>query len=132
MSQNRRFHAGFKELKNALKETLSPRWAKNFRNEGGPDSWIEQLIKMGARGYRPETAKEMETLWGVRHLIVHSRGVATPQFVDRHPEIGVKVGENILIRQNQIIAWIKVVYHFVDVTDFYFVQRYGLGTVSTT
>jgi hypothetical protein len=89
------------ELKQELREKLPPRWARNFRDDGGPDSRIEQLTKMGARGYRPETAKEMETLWGVRHLIVHSRGVATPEFVDRHPEIGVKVGENILIRQNQ-------------------------------
>ena len=87
---------------------------------------------MGARGYRPETAKEMETLWGVRHLLVHSVGVATPEFVRRHPEIGVKVGESILIRSDQLSAWIRVAYHFVDVTDFYFVQRYGPGTVSTT
>jgi hypothetical protein len=73
----------------------------------------------------------METLWGVRHLIVHSAGVATPAFVHRHPEIGATVGESILIRSGQISAWVDVIYHFVDVTDFYFVQRYGPGTGST-
>ena len=134
MSQNRRFHAGFKELKEELKEKLPPRWASHFLDdhERGPDSWIKKLTKMGARGYRPETANEMEILWRVRHLIVHSRGVATPQFVRRHPEIGAKVGESILIRSAHLTAWITVVYHFVDVTDFYFVQRYRPGTVSTT
>jgi hypothetical protein len=120
------------ELKDGLKEVLSPQWAKNFMNDGGPAKWINKLTKMGARGYTPETAKEMETLWEVRHLIVHSSGVATPEFVRRHPEIDAKVGERILIPTKQIFAWIEVVFHFVDVTDSYFVQRYRLGTVSTT
>ena len=122
------------ELREELKEKLPPRWARNFLDdhERGPDSWIKKLTKMGARGYRPGTANEMETLWRVRHLIVHSRGVATPEFVRRHPEIGAKVGESILIRSAHLTAWITVVYHFVEVTDFYFVQRYGPGTVSNT
>jgi len=115
-----------------LTEELQSRWARKFVDDGGPDRWIKRLTKMGARGYRPETANEMETLWGVRHLIVHSRGVATPDFVRRHPEIGGKVGESILIRSAQLFAWMPVVSHFVDVTDFYFVQRYGQGTGSTT
>lgn len=116
-----------------LKEKLPPRWAGKFLDDHrGPDSWIKKLTKMGARGYRPETAKQMETLWGVRHLLVHSAGVATAEFVRRHPEIGAKIGERSLIRSDQLSAWFSVVPHFVDVTDFYFVQRYGLGTVSTT
>jgi hypothetical protein len=117
----------------ALAQELRSEWARNFvDNKGGPTRWIKRLHSMGARGYHPETAKKMETLWGVRHLIVHSSGLATPDFVRLHPEIGVKVGENIIIRPNQIIAWSKVVYDFVDVTDSYFVQRYRLGTPSTT
>ena len=115
-----------------LTEELQSRWARNFVDDGGPDRWIKRLTKMGARGYRPKTANEMETLWGVRHLIVHSRGLATPEFVRRHAEIGAKVGESILIRSAQLTAWITVVDHFVDVTDFYFVQRYGQGTLSNT
>ena len=129
--------ASYAEVKRAqfleeLTEELQSRWARNFVDDGGPDRWIKRLTKMGARGYGPETADEMETLWGVRHLLVHSVGVGTPDFVRRHPEIGIKVGESILIRSNQLTAWIKVAYHFVDVTDFYFMQRYGPGIVSTT
>jgi hypothetical protein len=115
-----------------LTEELQSRWARKFVDDGSPNCWIKRLTGMGARGYRPEAASQMETLWGVRHLIVHSAGVATPEFVRRHPEIGLKVGESILIRSDQIIAWADVIDHFVDVTDFYFVQRYGQGTGSTT
>jgi hypothetical protein len=115
-----------------LTKELRSQWARNFVDRGGPTRWIERLAKMGAREYRPETAKEMETLWGVRHVIIHSAGVVTPDFVRLHPDFGAKVGEKILIRSNQLIAWFKIVYHFVDVTDFYFVQRYAPGKVSTT
>jgi len=114
-----------------LKKILPSRWSKTFLRDGGPDRWIKKLTKMGAREYGPETAMKMEALWGVRHLIIHSRGVATPEFVHRHPEIGAKIDANILIRNYQLLDWIKVVYHFVDVTDYYFVQRYA-GTVSLT
>jgi len=114
-----------------LTEELQSRWARKFVDDGGPDGWIKRLTKMGAREYRSEAASQMETLWGVRHVIVHSAGVATPDFVRRHPEIGAKVGESILIRSHQILPWVDVIYHFVDVTDFYFVQRYGQGTGST-
>ncbi len=115
-----------------LTEELQSRWARKFVDDGGPVGWIKRLTKMGAREYRSEAASQMETLWGVRHVIVHSAGVATPDFVRRYPEIGAKVGESILIRSDKILAWVDVTYHFVDVTDFYFVQRYGQGTGSTT
>ena len=115
-----------------LTAELRSRWARKFVDDGGPERWIERLTKMGAREYRSQAANEMENLWGVRHLIVHSAGVATPDFVYRHPEISPKVFESILIRSDQISAWVDVIYHFVDITDFYFVQRYGPGTVSTT
>jgi hypothetical protein len=36
------------ELKDRLKEIFSRRWAKNFVNDGGPDTWIKKLTKMGA------------------------------------------------------------------------------------
>jgi hypothetical protein len=46
------------------------------------------------------------------------------------PDFGAKVAENILIRQDQLLEWISVIYHFVEVTDSYFVQRYGPKPVS--
>ena len=74
---------------------------------------------------KPDTAKEMEILWGLRHVIVHSAGIATPEFVRRHPEFGASSGKNVVVRLDQISEWIKVIYDFVDVTDSYFAQRYA-------
>src|SRR5437870_6764330 len=76
-----------------VRTELRYRWAKNFVDTGGPQCWVSRLTAMGARAYRPETAKEMETLWGIRHLIVHSVGVATMDFTRRHSHLGIKVGE---------------------------------------
>jgi len=115
-----------------LTEEMQSRWARKFVDDGGPDRWIDKLTRMGASVYDSQAASEMETLWGVRHVIVHSAGVATPDFVRRHPDFGAKVGESILIRSDQLIEWISVIGHFVDVTDFYFVKRYGPGPLSTT
>jgi hypothetical protein len=106
-----------------LIEELRFRWARNFVDDGGPDRWIKKLSRMGARGYRSQTAEEMETLWGIRHLIIHTAGVVTQDFVRRHPNMSLKVGENFPIHTGQFRGWIEVIYHFVDVTDLYFVER---------
>src|ERR1044072_1217044 len=109
---------------NNLAEEMQARWARNFVDDGGPERWISRLIKMGARGYDIDTARKMEILWGVRHVMVHDAGVATPDFVRRHPDYGAQSGSTIKIRLDQLNEWIKVVYHFIDVKDSYFVQRY--------
>lgn len=108
-----------------LTDEMQSRWARNFVDDGGPTRWIEKLTRMGARGYASQTADKMETLWGVRHVIVHSAGVATRDFVRRHPNFGVQVEANIRVSLKQISEWIRLVYHFVDVTDSYFAQRYA-------
>ena len=110
---------------NDLAEELQSRWARNFVDDGGPTRWIDKLTRLGARGFDSEISKKMETLWGLRHVIVHSAGIATPEFVRRHPEFGASIGKNIVVRLDQILEWIKVIYDFVDVTDSYFAQRYA-------
>ena len=40
------------------------KWVRKFTDYGGPTRWIKDLQGMGARGYRAETASQMETLWG--------------------------------------------------------------------
>lgn len=110
---------------NDLAEEMQSRWARNFVDDGGPARWIDKLTRMGARSYEPDTAKKMEILWGLRHVIVHSAGIATPEFVRRHPEFGASIGKNVVVRLDQILEWIKVIYDFVDITDSYFAQRYA-------
>ncbi|PSB25768.1 hypothetical protein [Stenomitos frigidus] len=128
LMEESKMSASYSEMTNAssleeLLQGLRYQWARKFINEGGPKCWIKSLKKMGARGYSSELAKEMETLWGIRHLIVHSTGISTPDFVRRHPDFGVAVGEKIQVRLNQLGDWVKHIYHFVDVTDAYFAQR---------
>jgi hypothetical protein len=65
----------------------------------------------------------METLWGVRHLIVHSAGIANADFVRRHPELNAQVGKRFIVNNAQIKQWSVAMYDFVDVTDQYFVRR---------
>jgi hypothetical protein len=108
-----------------LTEEMQSKWARNFVDDGGPARWIEKLTRMGARGYDSQTADKMETLWGVRHVMVHSAGIPTREFVRRHPNFRVPVGANIRISLSQLSEWIRLVYHFVDITDCYFAQRYA-------
>ena len=110
---------------------LRDRWARNFVNKGGPQSWVDRLTKMGARGYRPGTAQEMETLWGIRHLIVHRAGVATAEFTRLHPHLGVNVGEEVHISPAQISKWIEHIQDFANVTDTFFLQSIAWGSAAS-
>lgn len=136
LMKNSEISASYAEMTNAssleeLLQGLRYQWARKFLSEGGPKHWIQALTKMGARGYSSEVEKEMETLWGVRHLIVHSTGIATPDFVRRHPDFGVAVGKRIQVELNQLDGWLEHIYRFVDLTDAYFVQRYKLKSPET-
>lgn len=51
--------------------------ARKFVDTRGPTRWTKRLEAMGARGYQANTLELMESLWGVRHLIVHSAGIVT-------------------------------------------------------
>jgi hypothetical protein len=111
-----------KSLEELLIE-LRSKWARTFVDSGGPTTWIGSLEAMGARGYLPETVSQMEMLWGVRHLIVHSAGVANADFVRTHPELKAQVGKRFIVNNAQIREWSAAMYDFVDVTDRYFVRR---------
>jgi hypothetical protein len=111
-----------KSLEEVLIEFRRKR-ARSFVDNGRPTTWIESLEAMGATGYRPETVSEMETLWGVRHLIVHSAGIANPDFVRRHPELKAQVGKRFIVNSAQIKQWSAAMYDFVEITDQYFVRR---------
>jgi hypothetical protein len=65
----------------------------------------------------------METLWGVRHLIVHSAGIANVDFVRRYPYLNPEVGKRFIVSNAHIKEWFAAMYDFVEVTDQYFFQR---------
>ena len=106
-----------------LKLEFRPKWARSFVDNGGPTKWIKRLKRWGARGYHPETVSQMETLWDVRHLIVHSAGIANPEFVQRHPQLNAQVGKRFIVSNAHFKPWLLAIYDFVEVTDHYFLQR---------
>jgi hypothetical protein len=106
-----------------LKLKFRPKWARRFVDNGGPTTWIKSLEAMGAKGYPPETASHMETLWDDRHLIVHSTGVANAEFVRRRPELKAEVGKRFTVDDAQIKQWSDAMFDFVGITDQFFVRR---------
>lgn len=104
--------------------------AKTFIDSGGPAAWIKSLQKIGARGYRTETIGAMETLWGVRHLIIHSSSLVTHEFARRHPNFPIAVGSRFIVNANHLKQWFAAMCDFVEVTDRYFLSRCASGTQS--
>lgn len=98
-------------------------WARKFVDTRGPTRWMKRLDAMGARGYRPDTLGLMESLWGVRHLIVHSAGIVNSEFIRRHPGFKTETGKRFIVSNARLQGWLAAVHDFVEVTDQYLVQR---------
>lgn len=99
---------------------LRLRWAKGIVDEGGPRKWVKrlpQILQFPAEKYPGDLAENMELLWGVRHVVVHAAAFATPDFVKRHPQFGVSVGERIRVTIEQAGRWLETVAEFVRATD---------------
>jgi len=98
-------------------------WARKFVDTRGPARWMKRLEAMDARGYQPDTLGLMESLWGVRHLIVHSAGIVNSEFIRRHPGFKTETAKRFIVSNAHLKEWLAAVYDFVDITDQYFVQR---------
>jgi hypothetical protein len=108
----------------ALAEMRS-RWARGFVDDGGPARWLQKLERMGARGYPNDAAEQMERCWGVRHLVVHRAGVVSADFSQRHPEFAWEKGDRVIVTPGEFFPWLDAIWSFVQMTDAFFVQRYG-------
>jgi hypothetical protein len=102
---------------------LRSKWARSFVDNGGPTTWIKSFEAMGARGYRPEIVTQMETLWGVRHLVVHSAGIPNINFVRSHPHLDAQAGKRFIVNNAHMKEWFTAMFDFVEVTDQYFSRR---------
>jgi hypothetical protein len=108
----------------ALGDKLRDQWARAWLSRGGPTRWIDRLEKMGARGYPSNLAGRLELFWGIRHLAVHTAGVATAEFIARHPGVVKAPGDRVKVNNNYFKSFIDAVWEFVKPTEKYLLARY--------
>jgi hypothetical protein len=107
-----------------LASELRAHWARGWLRNGGPTSWISRLEKMGARGFPAGLAPRLERIWGIRHVVVHAAGVATADFVKRHPGVVAAAGDRVRVGSQDFGAFIVSAKDFMEPTERYFVRRY--------
>jgi hypothetical protein len=116
----------------ALANELRARWARSWLSDGGPMCWIKRLGKMGATGYPQDLGPRLEPFWGIRHVVVHAAGVATADFVKRHPGVVKAAGDRVRVNHHDYKKFVEAVRDFLEPTDRYFLKRFpSLLAVST-
>lgn len=108
----------------SLAAGMRDRWAQNFISDGGPSRWVEGLSRMGARGWEDGLIPRLERLWGVRHIVVHRNGVVNQDFLDHHPDLGYKIGEDIKVDGDFVRDYAIAVISFCKTVDRFFHARY--------
>ena len=101
----------------AVERELRSRWARNFVDDGGPKRWIARLSKMFGGEYPADLVVQMEEAWGVRHMVVHHAGVATADFVMRHPRLTGVAGQRLSLPLQLVLDYAEAIGRFVRVTD---------------
>jgi hypothetical protein len=115
-----------------LANELRARWARSWLSDGGPTRWIVRLGKMGARDYPADLGPRLERFWGIRHVVVHAAGVATADFVKRHPGVVKAAGDRVRVNHHDYKKFLEAVRDFLDPTDGFFLTRYpSMLAVST-
>jgi hypothetical protein len=107
-----------------LANDLRARWARGWLSDGGPTRWISRLERMGARGYPDDLAPKLELLWGTRHIVVHTAGVATKDFVKRHPGVVTAAGDRLRAKNVDFASSLEAVKGFMEPTENFFLARY--------
>jgi hypothetical protein len=107
-----------------LASELRARWARGWLSDGGPTRWISRLERMGARGYPDGLARRLELMWGIRHVVVHAAGVATADFVKRHPGVVAAAGDRVRVGARNFDSFLEAARGFLEPTERYFVARY--------
>jgi len=111
--------ASLDELANELRR----RWARGWLSDGGPTRWIFRLRKMGANSYPIGLAHRLELIWGIRHVAVHTAGVATADFLRRHPSAAGAVGDSVRVSSRQFKAFLEATRDFLEPTERCFLAR---------
>jgi len=105
-------------------DKLRVRWARNWLSDGGPARWISRFRKMGATGYAADLGSRLELYWGIRHIVVHAAGVATPDFLKRHPSVVAAAGDRVRVNHRDLKKFFEAVWEFMEPTEKFFLARY--------
>jgi len=100
-----------------LANEMRRRWARGWLSDGGPKDWLPRLHRMGARGYAVGLAPRLELIWGIRHVTVHTAGVATADFLQRHPGAAKAVGDRVKVSLPQFKVYLAAVREFLETTE---------------
>lgn len=93
------------------------RWARSrIDGGGGPARWVDWLKGLGVPVLGVEDIAELEALWGLRHLYVHSGRAITPEFARRHPELAEKLLAH-GIDLEDALRWRSVCWSFVNLVE---------------
>ncbi|HXM33774.1 MAG TPA: hypothetical protein VN920_01170, partial [Pyrinomonadaceae bacterium] len=103
---------------------LRARWARGWISDGGPTRGISRLERMGARGYPDDLAPRLEVIWGIRHAVVHAAGIATEDFVKRHPGVVNAAGDRLRLGIKNYGGFLNAVKDFMEPTEQFFLARY--------
>jgi hypothetical protein len=106
-----------------LAHELRRRWARGWLSDGGPTHWISSLVKMGAKDYPADLAPRLELIWGIRHVTVHTAGVATADFLKRHPGAAGVVGNRVRVNNRQFKSFLEATHDFLEPTERFFLAR---------
>jgi hypothetical protein len=59
-------------LPGPMVEEVVGKWVKGTMRSGTPHQWTNQLIKFGATGYPEDLGTKLQTIWDLRHKIIHT------------------------------------------------------------
>lgn len=105
-----------------LAGVLRHRWARNFITDGGPTKWTSRLTKLGAPAFADAHLRELEELWGMRHMVVHRVGRVSADFVKRHPQLGYKDNEQLDLSKDHVLNYFECSGKLVGITDAFFLK----------
>ena len=105
-----------------LRAELRRQWAQVMLRPGGTQTWVEQLEKLGAKGFNEKSTHQVQHLWDTRNLIVHAQGVAGAAYVKKYPNSPLKVGGRVSASSSQFKIWISAADDLVTSTEQFFLR----------
>ena len=87
---------------------------------------------MGAAGYPDDLGPRLELCWGIRHIVVHAAGVATADFVKRHPGVVKAAGTRVRVTLRDVLKFVEAVRDFLEPTDRFLLARYSSLVAEST